>query len=311
MLSQCYHSKHKKGYPLKEDELNEESVKPKSAPQFNARISEELKQTIDDLGSITGKSKPELLDELVRVYQTKRASDEFADIDLTRYDNLSNPLKESVHNAFTHILNAVNGNLSTLKQEGIHIEKEKLGLLEREEAYRVEIESIKSTSAKDILSLGEEKEQSELELNTQIEFWKNRSSELETKNIELHKEFDNVNKIAEQVQVVILENKDLRESSRTTEASHKLVENDLTDQIKSLSDGLTEAKESIFKVGLESDSKDKEIEALKVMLVDEKNERTHEVSMLKEDLLSATHKLSNTQNEYSKALGKLEILEKE
>ncbi len=295
---------------MEQNELTEEPTKAKSAPQFNARISDDLKYAIDKIGSETGKSKPELLDEFVRVYQTKRADDEFAHLDLTRYDNLSNPLKESVHSAFNHILNAVNGNLSTLKQEGIHIDEEKRELAEREEAYRAEIESIKSVSGNDMLALRTEKAEFEQEMNSQVEFWENKSSDLEAKNIELHKEFNNVNKIAEQVQVVTAENKELRESGREVEASHKAIENDLNDQIKSLSGELTDARQLVFKTDLENESKDKVIEALKEELLAEKKERAAELDELKKELLATTHELSNTKNEYNKALGKLEVLEK-
>lgn len=295
---------------MEQNEFTEEPTKAKSTPQFSARINEKLKQTIDAIGSETGKSKAELLDEFVRVYQTKRADDEFADIDLTKYDNLSNPLKESVHNAFVHILNAVNGNLSTLKQSAIHIEEEKKGLAEREEAYKIEIESIKSNAAREMLAHKEEKEELELDMNSRIILWKDKSIDLELRNKELHKEFDNVNKIAEQVQVVTAENKELRESSRESEASHKATQNELNVQIKSLSVELTDEKQSIFKADLENDSKDKVIEALKEDLLAEKKERDAELDELKKELLETTHELSDTKNEYNKALGKLEVLEK-
>jgi len=295
---------------MKENELREETTKAKSAPQFNVRIDENLKQTIDEIANKTGKSKVDLLDEFVRVYQTKRADDEFADMDLSKYDNLSNPLKESVHNAFTHILNAVNGNLSTLKQAGIHIEEEKRELLEKEKAYRSEIDSIKSISNSDILALKAEKDEYELTMNSQIELWKNKALDLEIKNKELSKEFNNVNQIAEQVQVVTAENKELRESRRKDEAEYKAAENDLIDQNKSLTKELTEAKQSSFKAYLENENKDKEIEALKQQLSLEKKESENGLSELKKELAILGVELSDTKNEYNKALGKLEILEK-
>ena len=295
---------------MKENELPEETSKAKSAPQFNVRIDENLKQTIDEIANKTGKSKVDLLDEFVRVYQTKRADDEFTDMDLSKYDNLSNPLKESVYNAFTHILNAVNGNLSTLKQAGIHIEEEKRELLEREKAYRSEIDSIKSISNSDILALRAEKDEYELAMNSQVELWKNKAIDLEIKNKELSKEFNNVSQIAEQVRVITAENKELRESHRKDEAGHKAVENDLIDQIKSLTKELAEAKQSSFRAYLENENKDKELEALKQQLSLEKKESENGLSELKKELAILGVELSDTKNEYNKALGKLEILEK-
>ena len=295
---------------MKENELLEETSKAKSAPQFNVRIDENLKQTIDEIANKTGKSKVDLLEEFVRVYQTKRADDEFADMDLSKYDNLSNPLKESVHNAFIHIINAVNGNLSTLKQAGIHIEEEKRELLEKEKSYRAEIDSIKSISNRDILALRTEKDEFALVMNSQVEFWKNKSIDLETKNKELSKEFNNVSQIAEQVQVVMTENKELRESSRKDEAKHKDSENHLIDQIKSLTKDLAEAKQSAFRAYLENENKDKEIETLRQQLSLEKKERVDELIEFKKELGMLSVELSDTKNEYNKALGKLEILEK-
>ncbi len=295
---------------MNENQSLEEPTKAKPIPQFSARINEELKQDIDEIGNETGKSKAELLDEFVRVYQTKRADEEFADMDLSKYDNLSNPLKESVHSAFMHILNAVNGNLSTLKQAGIHIEEEKRGLSEREESYKEEIASIKSTSDREMLELGAKKDELEREMNSQIDLWKDKSISLEVKNTELHKEFDNVNKIADQVQIVTAENKELRESRREMEASHKTITNELDDKIKSLSEELTEAKQLIFKMALENDSKDKVVEALETQLALEKKERADMMDEFKKELLVTTDELSNTKNKYNQALGKLEILEK-
>lgn len=294
---------------MEKNEFTGETTKAKVTPQFNVRIGEDLKQTIDTIASETGKSKVDLLDEFVRVYQTKRADDKFADLDLSRYDNLSNPLKESVYGTFNHILDAVNGNLSTLKQAGIQIEEEKRSLSEREESYKVEISSIKSTSDRKILELGAEKDEAARDMNSQIEFWKSKSSELEAKNTELHKEFDNVNKIADQVQIVTAENKDLRESSREVEAGHKAAEGELYDQIKALSRKLTEAEQSVFRVDLENESKDRTIEALKEQILIEKKERIDKLDELKKELLAATLELSDTQNKYNKALGKLEVLE--
>lgn len=295
---------------MKENELPEETLKVKSAPQFNVRIDENLKQTIDEIANKTGKSKVDLLEEFVRVYQTKRADDEFADMDLSKYDNLSNPLKESVHNAFIHIINAVNGNLSTLKQAGIHIEEEKRELLEKEKSYRAEIDSIKSISNSNMLALRTEKDEFELVMNSQVELWKNKALDLEIKNKELSKEFNNVSQIAEQVQVVMTENKELRESSRKDEAKHKDSENDLIDQIKSLTKELAEAKQSAFRAYLENENKDKELEVFKEQLSLEKKESADGLSKLKNELAILNVELSDTKNEYNKALGKLEILEK-
>ncbi len=111
--------------------------------------------------------------------------------------------------------------------------------------------------------------------------------------------------------MVTVENKELRASSRESEASHKAAQNELNDQIKSLSGELTDAKQLVFKTGLENDNKDKVIEALKEGLFSEKKERADELDELKKELLATTHELSDTKNEYNKALGKLEVLEKE
>ena len=295
---------------MEQNEFTDEMVKTKASPQFNARIDEELKRVIDEIGKKTGKSRPELLNEFVRVYQTKKANDEFSDIDLTKYDNLSNPLKESIHNTFGHLLNAVNGNLSTLKQSVIHTEEEKKALSKKEKEYTTEIEFIKSNAAKELLAYKEEKEALTLEMNAQIELWKNHSNDLGESNKALQKEFDNVNKIADQVQVVTAENKDLRETTREVEAEYKASLNELNDQIKSLSEELTETKQSIFREKLDSENKEAMIKSLKEELSLEKKENIHALSELKSELMSLTHELSETQNKYNKALGKLEVLEK-
>ena len=295
---------------MEKNEFTEEATKSKSIPQFSARITESLKQTIDAIASETGKSKAVLLDEFVRIYQTKIADEEFADMDLSRYDNLSNPLKESIHGAFKHILNAVNGNLSTLKQSAILVEEEKISLAEREEVYKAEIEFVKSACTRDMLALRSERDESEQEMNSQIEFLKNKSIDLEAKNIGLNREFGNVNKIAEQVRVVTTENKELRGVIREMGATQKSIKNALDDEIKSLSGELMDVKQTIFREKLENDSNNKVIEALKERILAEKKERATELDELKEEFLITTCGLSDTKNKYNKALGKLEVLEK-
>lgn len=299
-----------KGSPLKEDKFYEEPVKAKPTPQFNARISEALKQDIDEIAIETGKSKPELLDELVRVYQTKRADDEFSDLDLTRFDNLSNPLKESIFNTFVHILDAVNGNLSLLKQEAVQIEDEKKSFLGKEEVYIAEIEMVKSASNEEILTLKKKNEEVVSELHSEIESLKNRLSDVEVKNTELNKEINNVNKMAEQVKVVITENKDLRDSNRVIVETHKSHESNLRSQLKSHSDDLIEAKQKLFRSGFENDSKDKEIDMLKKQILEEKENKGNRESEYKKELLSVLGDLSTVETKYNKALGKLEVLEK-
>jgi len=288
---------------MKENEFMEVAVQSKKTPQFNARISEELKQVIDTLGDETGKNKSDLLQELVLVYQTQKPNVAYGDIDLTQYDNLSNPLKESVYTTFRHILNAVNGNISILKQEGIYLEEKKRMIIEKEENFVVEIESIKSSSDSAMLLLKEKQEIVVQEMHSRIEFLRDKLLHLEIQNTELQKEFDNVNRIAEQVQVVMTENRDLRVSSSKAESTYKVKENDLQDKIVLLSKDLTELSQSIFKADLETENKHKEVGALREKLSFEKKERSVECVVLQKEL-------SDIKSVYNKALGKLEILEK-
>lgn len=295
---------------MKENEFQEETTKTKPAPQFNARITDELKQSIDEIGVETGKSKPELLDELVRVYQTKKANEEFSSMDLSKYDNLSNPLKESVHNAFIHILNAVNGNLSTLKQSAIHLEEEKRDFIIREVDYKAEIEGIKNNSNSEILALKEKNEEVVSVLHSEMEVLKRKLDEREAKNSELQKEFTNISKIADQVEVVTSENKQLREVNHTMEANHKSNQSALEKQNQQISAELVELKQELFKSEHRNDSINEEIVALKELLSQEKSERASNLDTYKNELDELTQKLSDIQSKYNQSLGKLEILEK-
>ena len=295
---------------MEQNKVEEESLKTKSIQQFSARISEELKYTIDTLGTKTGKSKPELLDEFVRIYQTHIANERFSEIDLSKYDNLSNPLKESVYSAFTHILNMVNGNLSTLKQEVIHIKDEEKRFQEREDAHKSELESIEHHSAKELLSHKEEIDTLKTEMDTQVTFWKEKATELDVKNIELHKEFNNLNKIADQVQIVTNENRELRKFERESEINHKNIQNNLSEQLKLLSDELFEVKNTLYKIRLENDNKDEMIASFKEDVVIAKKEKMTDLDRFKNELIALSKDLSDTKNKYNKALGKLEILEK-
>ena len=290
--------------------------------QVNFNIPEDLKESYDKaLSESSADNKPEFFEQMLKAFTTHQASTVDTDIDLSKYESVNTQTKEAMNNAFKHILTLLDGNLSTAKADAVYIDTEKKILIEKEEAFKAQLEKLTADTNKELLTIKAECKVTIEEAKAEVETWKKKSIELEAKNAELIKEFDNISKVADQVEFISNENKDLREELSTGEAAHKTIIDDLTTsnkvfleklnaKISTLDEELNTTKQSLFVATVEAESKNKElfafeerVNAEEKVIVSERKEFTKKLSEL-------TGELTEVRGEFNKALGKLEILEK-
>ncbi len=283
--------------------------------QYNFKIEEELKAELDKaLGESGAENKTAFLQEMVTAFNAHKASTVDTDLDLSKYESVNVNTKEALSDAFKHILTTLDANFSNAKQEAIYIDTEKKALIEKEESFKHDLLELSAEASRNMEVVRSEAKAQVAEADDRAQVAEAKRAEFEARCVELEKEFVNVSKVADQVQVVTAENKDLRESMRMDEASNKATVEGLSTQLKILTDKLTEVEQTAFKAEIQTEQKDKEINSLTEQLSAEKEKNTAELTGLKKEfedkLLEVTSELSKVQNEYSKALGKLEILEK-
>ncbi len=290
--------------------------------QVNFNIPEDLKEAYDKALLESGAdNKPAFFEQMLKAFTTHQASSIDTDIDLSKYESVNAQTKEAMSNAFKHIFSLLDGNLSTAKADAIYIDTEKKALTEKEEAFKAQLEKLTADTNAEILTIKAECKGTIDEANSQAELWRKKSMEFESKNIELIKEFDNISKVADQVEFISNENKELREENRVSDAEHTAIVDDLNtinkvlikeqnDKISMLDEELVKAKQSLFVATVEAESKNKELYAFEERVNAEEKVIASERKELNKKLLDLTGELTDIKGDFNKALGKLEILEK-
>jgi len=290
--------------------------------QVNFNIPDELKEAYDKaLSESSADNKPEFFEQMLKAFTAHQASNVDTDIDLSKYESVNVQTKEAMSNAFKHIFTLLDGNLSTAKADAIYVDAEKKALSEKEEAFKDQLEKLTADTNKELLALKAEHKEMMDGANSHIELLRKQTEDLETKNTELIKEFDNISKVADQVEFISNENKDLREKLDTDAAAHKnivddfvtekkVLVDDLNSKISKLDEELIESKQSLFVATVEAESKNKELYAFEERVNADEKVIVSERKELNKKLSELTSELVEVKGEYNKALGKLEILEK-
>jgi len=283
--------------------------------QYNFKIDEELKAKLEKaLRESNADNKSDFLEQLVSAYTIHQSSAVNADIDLSKYENVNTQTKEAMNNAFKHILTTLDSNFSTTKQEAIYLDAERKELAEKAESHAIEILKLKSDTSAEIEAIKAKANELATFAKENEEKLISELKVLETTNKELEEKYLTTSKVADQVQVVIIENKELRESMRTGEAISKAKEAELLEQLKNTTSELTSAKETTFKSEIESKNKDTQIKALKAELAQLTKTNKENTSTLKAEykaeLTALNDALVVTRSDLNRSIGKLEILEK-
>ncbi len=271
--------------------------------QVNFNITEEAKASYDKALELSGaENKPEFFKLMLEAFTTHQASNVDTDIDLSKYESVNAQTKEDMSNAFKHIFTLIDANLSITKAEAIYIDTQKKALAEKEEDFISELEKLRANTNAEILIIKTECKETIEEANSQAEILRKKSVDLESQNTKLIKEFNTSSKVAEQVEFISSENKELRKIFDVHAAAHKDIINNLNTKISILDKELIEAKQDLFVAKVEEKSKNKELSDFEKRVNAEKKVVENENKELKK-------LLKTTEGEFNKALGKLEILE--
>lgn len=282
--------------------------------QYNFKIEDQLKARLEKALEESGaENKSDFLEQMVSAYIVHQSNTVNANIDLSKYENVNEQTKEVMNNAFRHILTTLDGNFSNTKQEAIYLDVERKALTEKEEVYKNKIFKLKADTNTEIEAVKTEASKLFSDAKETAEHLSSKLQTLKASKEALEKEFANVSKVADQVQFITNENKELREVNRTGEALAKNKETELLNQIKSITGELTSAKEVSLKEEIESKNKDKEIKALKDQLAQMIKTSDKSISLLKAEHKAETEilnkELLDTRSELNKSIGKLEILQ--
>ncbi len=282
--------------------------------QYNFKIEDQLKARLEKALEESGaENKSDFLEQMVSAYIVHQSNTVNANIDLSKYENVNEQTKEVMNNAFRHILTTLDGNFSNTKQEAIYLDVERKALTEKEEVYKNKIFKLKADTNTEIEAVKTEASKLFSDAKETAEHLSSKLQTLKASKEALEKEFANVSKVADQVQFITNENKELREVNRTGEALAKNKETELLNQIKSITGELTSAKEVSLKEEIESKNKDKEIKALKDQLAQMIKTSDKSISSLKAEHKAETEilnkELLDARSELNKSIGKLEILQ--
>lgn len=143
--------------------------------QVNFNIPDELKEAYDKALNDSGaENKPEFFEQMLKAFTVHQASNVDTDIDLSKYESVDTQAKESISNAFKHILTLLDGNVSTTKANAIYIDTEKKALVEKEEAFKAQLEKLTTDTNAEILTIKGECKGTIEEANSQVELWRKK-----------------------------------------------------------------------------------------------------------------------------------------
>ena len=278
--------------------------------QVNFNIPDELKEELDRLMSLSGaETKPEFMQQMVMALNNHIANSADIDIDLSKYENVNNQTKEAVSDIFRHLLTVLDNNFSTTKQEAIYIESEKRLLAEREEAYKAELEAVKAETNEKLLDAEKGHKLQVAELQESKAQSAEKVVELQNKNDELIRELESVSRVADQVQSVMSENKELREQMKCDAESFKEEIKEIAAKADvaeaKLKAEIEEYKSNIESIQSQADQLEKESFKNSIEL----QQATKQIEELKAQLDKQTVELLETRAELNKALGKLEVID--
>jgi hypothetical protein len=268
--------------------------------QINFTVSDELKAEMDEAQAKSGaENKPQFLKQMVQALTLHQANAIDTDIDLSKYEAVNNSTKTALNEAFKHILTTIDANFSATKQDAVYVTLEKKALIAKEKAFDEQLLKV-TADAKSLIELVRT-ESSEAVSKAQfaVVLANESKAKLDVKLVELTKELETMSQVANQVEFISTENKELRASISAIADTHKAEVQSLSDSLTMTTSELTTANQSLFKAEIEGKAKDAEIARLMEQLA----VRDAEVASDRVILLEV-------QGQYQRAVGKLEVLER-
>ncbi|HIQ27737.1 MAG TPA: hypothetical protein EYH42_04480 [Sulfurovum sp.] len=222
---------------------------------------------------------------------------------MSKYEHVNTQTKQTVNDLFRHLLTVLDNNFSTTKQEAIYIENKKQSLLDKEDAFKNELEKVSTEANKKLLDIEANHKQIILKLQESKAEIIDKSIELQSKNDELIRELKSISSVADQVKNVMAENKEHREQIKCDADSHKI---ELQREKDKYHTDIDAGMDNMKAIQRETENLKKEIFENSLNL----NQANKQVTELKEYASSQSKELEETKAALNKALGKLEVLEK-
>jgi len=170
--------------------------------QYNFKIDANLKSELEKtLLESHSSNKSEFLGNMLKAYQAQKASSTQTELDLSKYESVSEEAKNAIGKSFKHILTLLDANSSTVKQEQIKIHEAYKSIKEVQENSTAEINAIK------------------LDAEERISKAENKAEELAIRN----KDLEAISKIATQVEFIVKENEALRAKAKLHEEEIKIL----------------------------------------------------------------------------------------
>ena len=268
--------------------------------QINFTVSDELKAEMDKAqANSRAENKPQFLEEMVQALTLHQANAIDTDIDLSKYEAVNNSTKTALNEAFKHILTTIDANFSATKQDAVYVTLEKKALIAKEKAFDAQLLKVTADAKSMVETVRAESREAVSKAQSDAVLVNEAKAKLDTKLFELTKELDTMSQVANQVEFISTENKELRASMSAIADTHKAEIQSLSDKLTSVANELTLATQSLFKAEIEGKAKDAEIARLMEQLA----VRDTEVASGREVLLEV-------QGQYQRAVGKLEVLER-
>ena len=242
--------------------------------QYNFKIEDTLKEELEEIQQNSDiSSKEEFLSQLLNSFKQQQANSIDTSIDMSQYEDIESKTKTMLTDTFKHIIYTVQANTANMKQQAVGVEKEKLAIIEERTAFQKHIEELKAQHNQELIN-AQKKYDEGLKVNaekvTDLEnLLKEKISEIEKVEKEttsLKQELEQSKQVAKQVKVVIDENKELREATRSykEESEDKLstLQKQYANELAEASLTIKKLEQTNFKREFEIDDLSKKINKL-------------------------------------------------
>ncbi len=237
--------------------------------QYNFKIEDDLKEEAETL-SKDFESKQEFLTTLLDSYKTCKSNSSNSDVDMSKYEDIDNQTKSLLNDAFKHIVYTLQQNGSLTRQQLISLEQDKKAIAKEREAFKSQLETIKSESNQQLLDVQKlfklELEAKEIQITKAKDLNTLKDAQLEELKAKVDvsvMELDQVKVIAKQVELISNENTTLRAELKALNVSSKAMTSDTELKIKELMDLLSEKEKEGYRADIGIKNLEDAVENLK------------------------------------------------
>ncbi len=237
--------------------------------QYNFKIEDDLKEEAETL-SKDFESKQEFLTTLLDSYKTCKSNSSNSDVDMSKYEDIDNQTKSLLNDAFKHIVYTLQQNGSLTRQQLISLEQDKKAIAKEREAFKSQLETIKSESNQQLLDVQKlfklELEAKEIQITKAKDLNTLKDAQLEELKAKVDvsvMELDQVKVIAKQVELISNENTTLRAELKALNVSSKAMTSDRELKMKELMDLLAEKEKEGYRADIGIKNLEDAVENLK------------------------------------------------